>query len=131
MGPAYPNTQIPNQKSLPSFFLRMLVIEEDDIKDLQKCGFPGVENLCSQPIKNKTGRNSIKTVPKCAASPAKAHHGKAELKLKLRLLSFMSPPTTLAFLILSNQLPKMLVQKNLVKEYNHSNSSLLVDKIKQ
>ncbi|KAB0399620.1 hypothetical protein E2I00_009122 [Balaenoptera physalus] len=79
--PKHTNTQSKKNSPKPiSRVLRMLVIEEDNIKYWQISGFPG---------------------------------GKAKLKqLKLELLSLLNPPMILAILTLSNQLPRMLVQKN-------------------
>ncbi|KAF5925849.1 hypothetical protein HPG69_002300 [Diceros bicornis minor] len=74
--------------------LRKLASEEDSIKDWQISGFPGVGNFLSQSLKNKTVPN-----------------GKSQTKeTNLGRLSLISPPT-LAILMLSSQLPRMLVQK--------------------
>uniref|UniRef100_A0A8V0YE59 Vasculin n=1 Tax=Gallus gallus TaxID=9031 RepID=A0A8V0YE59_CHICK len=111
---------------------RMLVIKKGSTKELQISGFPVVESLHLQTVKNGTGTSVYKgLVPKPATPPTKPTQWKNqenENKLENPFPHEYAYGNFSPFKLTARAFP---VSQNLVKESNRSNSSSPIDKVGQ
>ncbi|XP_021094854.1 vasculin-like [Heterocephalus glaber] len=112
----------------------MLVIKKGNTKDLQLSGFPVVGNLQLQSVKNGTGPSVYKgLVPKPAAPPTEPIQCKSQTKENKAGTSFPheSAYSVGNFSAFKSAAKNFSPSTNSVKECNHSNYSLPVDKLNQ